>query len=188
MSDFVKKLIDLLEPTIVDLDDKINLLSQQRKNLDELTLLLEKVGDNVIKIGQYENQDLILNNLSLINSNENEYKACCYLLSSEDEKVRSLPQYMESFNYIARFISALEKRRDELRLEVSELDVVCNNKTANKKYLEIFKEENPVIYNADEFKDFLERQALSNSDKIDLLLYTIKNSVDRYKEERVKGR
>ena len=188
MNEFVNKLVGLLEPTILDLNDKLNELSNKSEYLKEVSEMLEKVDGDVKKVGSYENQDLILNNLNNINTNETEYKACCYLLNSNDEGVRSLPQYIESSNYIERLINFFKKRKEELELEISELDIICNNKKVNKKYLEIFKEEE-VIYDTSEFKEFLSMQELNDNDKIHILEYVIKNNVDGYlKEERVKGR
>ena len=185
MNDFINKLIVSLEPTILDLDEKLNLLEEEKKNLNELTSLLAEVGNDVEKVGKYPNQELIISRLDLIKSNEKEYKACCYLLNSEDKSVRSLPQYTEASNYIERFINVLRKREEELKLELSDLETVCNSKRLNKKYLEVFKNDNPIIYDPEEFENFIKNQELSNDEKVDILLYTITNSVNGYKKGRV---
>lgn len=189
MNGFVNKLIDLLEPTINDLDDNLKELSEKQNSLNEINKMLDEVGDDVGKVGTYENQDLILNHLSNLNTNEKEYRACCYLLNSKDKNVCMLPQYIESSNYISRLINYFKKKYEELALDVADLKVVCDTKKINKKYLEIFKEENPVISDTVEFRNFLDNQELSSEDKINLLIYTIKSNINSYlKEERVKGR
>lgn len=189
MSESVGKLIELLKPTIIDLDDKLRELSTNKDILEEIGEMLKEVGNDPRKIGDYKNQDLIIDNLKCINTNEKEYKACCYLLSSNDKNIQLLPQYIESSNYIERLINYFRKKYEELALYASELEVECDEKRMNKKYYEIFGNDNSFVDDTEEFTKFLEDKELTNNDKIDLLVYTIKNNVTNYiKEERVKGR
>ena len=189
MNAYASKLIDLLNPTIIDLEDKLNELSTKKESLDEIGEMLSKVGDDVIKVGDYENQELIIRHLPNINTNEKEYRASCYLLKSVDKNIQSLPQYIESSNYIERLINYFKKQYDDLKDDVSELENICSEKKLNKKYLEIFSEEKPLVLDTLEFSDFLEKQKLTDEDKINLLIYTIQCNVDGYiKEKGVKGR
>ncbi len=183
MNDYLNNLINLLKPTVCDLDDMLNLLELEKSNLDNVTKLLKWVNDDVSKMGSYEDQNLIITNLKNVNSNETEYKACCYLVNSDDKNICLLPQYLESSNYIERLINYFKKWREDLLLKVAELEITCSDKKMNKKYLEIFEKENPVITDVDEFSEFLEKQELSDDNKISLLVYTIKNNVSFYLEK-----
>lgn len=180
MSDIVNKLVDLLKPTINDLDTKKEELAIKNKTLSEVNEMLDEVNDDVTKVSKYKNQELIVSNLDDIKSTEREYKSCCYLLDSVDEKIKTLPQYIEASNYIERLINYFKKLKEKLSLEVSELQVVCEEKELNKKYYEILSKDNPVVNDASEFRNLLDRQELSDSDKIDLLVFVLKNNVNSY--------
>ena len=180
MSDIVNKIVDLLKPTINDLDAKKKELSIKKQTLSEVNEMLDEVKDDVTKVSKYKNQELIVSNLDDIKSTEKEYRACCYLLSNEEKEIRSLPQYLEATNYIERLINYFKKLKEELTLEVSELQVVCDDKEINKKYYEILSSNNPIISDANEFRNLLDRQELSDDEKIDLLVYVLKNNVNSY--------
>lgn len=189
MGEFINNLISILEPSVLDLDDKIKELNVKQETLCEINKMLDFVGDDIGRVGKYDNQKLILDYLSDVNSNEIEYKASCYLLSSEDDKVKLLPQYLDASNYIEKIVNLFKKRQEELTSDVSALEITCNNKKIDKKYLDIFRKENPLIEDVEEFSDFLTKKELINKDKIDLIVYTINNNVKNYlQEERVKGR
>ena len=167
MNDIVSKLVGLLEPTISDLDTKKEELTTKSKTLDEVNEMLDMVKDDVTKVSKYKNQELIISNLDDIKSTEKEYKACTYLLDSEEKEIKFLPQYLEASNYIERLINYFKKLEEELTLEVSELKVVCNDKEMNKKYYEILSKDNPIIEDAKEFRELLDKQQLFDSEKID---------------------
>lgn len=182
MIDFVNKFIALLEPSIVDLDEKKEELSSKSETLNEVIKMLDMVDDNVKNVSKYENQDFILSKLSDINTTEREYRACCYLLNCEEKEVCSLPQYIESVNYMERLINYFKRAREKLALDVSELKVVYEDASLSKKYYEIFSSDNPYVANTKEFRELLDRQVLKDEEKINLLVYTIKNNVNNYLE------
>ncbi len=184
MGEFINNLISLLEPTVVDLGDKNKELQDKKKLLSEIDEMLMFVDDDIKKVASFKNQQLIVDNLSGIDSNITEYKACCYLLNSDDKNVQLLPQYIESSNYIANLLDYFKKWQEELKNDVTSLEVVCDEKTINKKYLDVFKKENPVVYDVDEFSNFIEKQELSNKDKIDILVYIINSNLNDYLGKR----
>lgn len=180
MNEIVNKLISLLKPTIKDLDEVKKDLSCKTKTLNDVIDMLDKINNDVTKVPKYANQELILSNLNNINTTEREYNACCYLLNSEKKDIKSLPQYIEASNYIERLINYFKKMEEELALSVSELEVVCNEKSLNKKYYEIFNSECPVVDNTEEFRELIDKQELTNSEKINLLIYTINSNLNSY--------
>ena len=183
MNDIVSKLISLLEPIINDLDDIKYELSAKRKTLDEVNEMIDEVKDDLTKVSKYRNQKLIIDNLGDIKSNEREYKACCYLMDSVENNIKFLPQYIEASNYMERLINYFKNLKERLSFKVSELQTVCMDKEMNKKYYEILSSENPVVNDANEFRNILDKQNLSDDEKISLLVYILKNNVSNYKKK-----
>ena len=187
MNDFVERLISLLEPTIVDLDSKLDELSNNKNLLEKINAFLNFVDTDIKKIGLYENQQLIINDLTNLGSNENEYKASCYLLNSENDNVKNLPQYHKAYEFIEKIINYFKLRQDEISIKVNDLEKECHEKEVNKKYLKILESANPFIDDVEEFALFIKDKQVIDEDKIKIMNYIIQNNVKEYKE-RVKGR
>lgn len=184
MDNSVKKLVDLLEPLIVDLDDQKRYLGEQKDELENVSRMLAYTKDNFDMVSIYADQDLILNCLPKINSDKEEYKASCYLLSSESEEVKKLPQYAEAYNLISDIIEYFKLYKAELVVEVGGLEKTCKEKELAKKYHGILADTvNPFVSDVKEFNDFIERQDLSNEDKIDILMYVLKSNMKEYTEK-----
>lgn len=184
MNEYVKKLTDSLEPLIVDLDDKQMELNQKKEKLESVSRFLAYVNGDVNLVGIYADQELILENLDKLNSNKDEYKASCYLLESSDESVQMLPQYREANLYILELINYFKRNKSELTLEIQELERVCHEKELNKKYYELFIDENPLVSDVKEFEEFLDSHSITDDEKINLLVYTIKSNVLNYQEQK----
>ena len=180
MNEFVKKLTGSLEPLISDLDEKLIELKTKKEKLESISRFLAYVDGDVNLVGVYADQDLIIDNLEKINSNKEEYKASCYLLSSEDANVKSLPQYKDASLYILGLINHFKMSKSQLVTEIQELEQVCYEKELDKKYYEIFNENVPFVENVEEFRNFLDRHTMSVEEKIDLLIYTINSNVANY--------
>ncbi len=187
MNEFVERLIEKLRPTIVDLDDKIRELTVWQKEKKRIEEFLNYLENDISKIKDYSDQELILSNLLRIESNENEYNASCYLLTSGNENVKLLPQYQIAYQYILKIVHFFTKRNEELLIKTDDLTKICEDKKMNKKYFDIFDSVDPFVHDVDEFADFLRKQDLDNDTKRQILIYTIKKNVDKYKKE-VKGR
>lgn len=183
MNEYVKRLTDSLEPLIVDLDDKSMELRLKKEKLESVSRFLAYVNGDVNLVGVYADQDLILEHLDKIDSNKEEYKASCYLLRSEDESVKMLPQYREANLYVLGLINYFKMNKGELTTEIQELESVCREKELNKKYYELFSEEKPFVNDVVEFEEFLDKHVISDEEKINLLVYVIKNNVLNYQEQ-----
>ena len=183
MSDSVERLLKLLEPLIVDLDDKIRELESKKEKLEKVSRFVAYINDDVHRVGVYADQDFILGNLEIINSNREEYKAYCYLLKSDDENIKKLPQYEKATQYITNMINCFKTMKVSLTEEVRNLESDCKRKSVEKKYYDLFSKERFYVSEIDEYKEFLDEHEISVDDKIQLLLLTIKKNVEKYQEE-----
>ena len=185
MNDDVRRIEEELEPLIFDLDDKLMELRMKKENLERVSRMLAYVNGDVNMVGIYADQDLIMDNLDKISSNKDEYKASCYLLSSEDDSIRSLPQYRDANLYILSLINYFKMYKSELNSEIQELEEICRNKEMDKKYYELLKEDNPFILDIKEYIEFVNKHTMNDNEKINLLKYAIKSNVANYQEQKI---
>ena len=181
MNEYVKRLMEKLEPLIVDLDDKLIQLRGEKEKLERVSRFLAYVNGDVNLVGIYADQNLILENLDKINSTKNEYKASCYLLKNEDNGIKMLPQYKQANDFMLGLINYFKMNKIELSNIIQELDNICKEKSLDKKYFEIFSKENPMVNEIDEFEQFLDKHALTSDEKINLLIYVVNSNVLNYK-------
>ncbi len=182
MNDFVKKLLDNLEPTIIDLDDFLKNLDINRGKLKDCSDFLDFVHDDIKMVGSYADQNLVLESLEKLGSTDAKYRANCYLLNGNSESVQLLPQYQEAVEYLETIIGYFKNEKECLLNKVSELENICEEKLLNRKYFEVFQSERPYVLDTEEFSNFIDKQSLEKEDKIALLKYTIKNNVEMYKK------
>lgn len=184
MNEEVKKLTASLEPLIADLDEKLTILNDKKNKYTSITNFINYVHDDVNLVGIYADQNLILENLSNINSSEKEYNASCYLLKSEDASVKALPQYEMSYSYINNLIDYFKKCQKELNEEIIELEKEVLEKQLDKKYYEIFSTENPFVSDIQEFTGFLEKRSVDAEQRIKMLIYTINSNMLGYEGKK----
>ena len=180
MDNSVNKLIGILEPLIADLEERKDHLNERKEELENVSRLLAYTKDNIDMVGVYADQDLILNHLYKINTDKDEYKASCYLLKSENENIKNLPQYKEAYNLISDLIEFFKLYKAELIVETQDLEKNCQTKEIEKKYCDILKEKTPFIDDVHEFRGVLDNHSLSNDEKINILIYAIKNNAIKY--------
>ena len=182
MYDYVKMLTTSLEPLIVDLDERLEELKDKKEKMESVSRFLAYTNGDVNLVGVYADQNLILENLENINSNKEEYKASCYLLRSNDENVKALPQYQAANMYIVGLINYFKVEKTTLASEINELERVCEDKTLEKKYYEIFNNSCPFIENVEEFIAFLDKHTISEDEKVQLLIYAINSNMENYQK------
>ena len=184
MDNSVKKLITMLEPLVFDLEDQKNLLENRKNELENVSRFVAYTKDDVDKVSVYADQNMIINNLSKIYCDKDTYKASCYLLQSEDESVKSLPQYKKAHELVGDIVELFKLYKSELVVETQDIKKICEKKEIEKKYYEIFKNKDPFVEEVFEFKEMLDSHNVSTDDKIALLLYTIKSNLKRYEESK----
>lgn len=183
MDNSIRKLINLLEPLIYDLDNEKKNLEDRKKELENISRLLAYTKDNLDMVGIYADQDLIIDNLYRVNSNKDDYRASCYLLNSENENIKQLPQYEKAYNLISDIIECFKLYKAELIVEIQDLEKTYRQKELEKKYYNIFSSSNFYIDDVAEFNSFIDEHELSEEDKINILLYALKNNYTKYVKE-----
>ena len=180
MSDGIRKLVTILEPLIEDLEYQKNLLSERKDELESVSRLVAYTKDNIEMVGIYADQDLIINNLYKMGCNVEDYKASCYLLKSEDDAVKSLPQYIKAHELINDIVEYFKFLKAELIVTIQELSEICERKELEKKYYDILSRPTPFVEDVNEFVKFMDDHKLDNEDKIDILYSTIHNNIVNY--------
>ena len=183
MDNSVRKLIDLLEPLILDLESEKKNLETSKEVLENVSRFLAYTKDNLDMVGIYADQDLIIDNLYRVNSNKDDYRASCYLLNTENESIKKLPQYEEAYNLISDIIECFKLYKAELTVEIQELEKIYQKKETEKKYYNIFSNNNLFVEDVSEFNSFLDEHELSSEDKINILIYTLNNNYSKYTEK-----
>ena len=183
MIECVNRLVVRLGNGFTNLDEKENEYNIERKKLSDYQKLLEFINFDAKKLNKYDDQTLIHDAVSAINSSLKDYDASCYLLDSDDEKVALLPQYRNAKSYLETIINYLKMMRDKLNNMVLELENDCLNMNLSKKYFEILSDDNPFVDDIDEFVKLLERENINIKDKNKILSYIVKSNVNNYKKK-----
>ena len=176
----VRDLVSMLEPLVENLEDNKKMLEVQKKELESVSRFIAYTKDNIEMVGIYADQDLIVNSLDGLNIDKDDYKACCYLLKSENSNIKSLPQYVQAHNLISDIIEYFKLHKAELVIEIQELSNTCERQENEKKYYDILSCPNPLIENIKEFVEFLKEHKLSEEKIINILYSTIHDNVVNY--------
>lgn len=176
----VKRLLAMLEPLVLDLDDCKMLLSKRKEELENVSRFLAYTKDNYEMVGIYADQDLIINSFSELGFSNEEYKASCYLLKSEDENVKNLPQYEEAQKLIGSIIEYFVQHKAQLQKDIDDLSIEYQRKKIEKKYYDILSSEKPFVENVDEFKNFIDTHRIKDEDKIEIINYVLINNISNY--------
>ncbi len=183
MSDYIRRLLVLLESLIYNLDEKIRELDYKKEILEKVSRFVAYTNGDVHLVGIYADQEVIIDNLENIGSNKDEYKACCYLLKNDDGNIRGLPQYEQATAYINNLINYFKKSKADLMNEIQNLEIECKRKKIEKKYYDMLSNNNLYVTDIEEFEKFLDEHEISKDDKIQLILFAIKRNIEKYQEE-----
>ncbi len=178
--DSVRNLVSILEPLIADLEENKKILSESKEELEKVSRLIAYTKDNIQSVGVYADQELITSNLDKIYISIDDYKACCYLLKSENDQVKMLPQYVQARNLISDIIEFFKLHKAELIVETNELSGICEKKEKEKRYYDVLSCPNPLIENSKEFVEFMKEHGLSDEEIIKILYSTIYDNVVNY--------
>ena len=176
----VKNLVTILEPLVEDLDENEKMLSDKKKEFESVSRLIAYTKDNVEMVGIYADQDIIINSLDKINYSVDDYKASCYLLGSQNESVKSLPQYQEAYDSISCIIEYFKSYKVQLALEIQDLEITCKTKQLEKKYYDILSCPNPLIEDVQEFVTFMKKHDIKHEEIVEILYSTIHDNMINY--------
>lgn len=176
----IKKLVNILEPRVWDLDDQKKYLEKEKDELESVSRFIAYTKDNTEMVSIYADQELITSNLDKIYCSIDEYKASCYLLKSEDETIKKLPQYTKAKDLINDIVEYFKFHKSELLVETQDLKKKCEQKEIEKKYYDILSSANPFIENIKEFRELIDQYDLKDEDKINILITILKNNILNY--------
>ncbi len=176
----IRKFVTVLEPLVLDLEERKKELSLEKEKLENVSRFLAYTKDNYEIVGIYADQELITSYLDKIGYSIEEYKASCYLLKSEDESVKKLPQYDDACGLIGNIINYFSEYKIELTSKIQELNDICARKELEKKYYDILTNNKPYVKDIDEFKDIINGYDLTNDDKINIVVSVIKSNIENY--------
>ncbi len=179
-NDSVKNLVTILKPLIEDLEEKKEILSSKKAEQEKVSRLLAYVKDNVEMVGIYADQDIITESLDKLKISVEDYKASCYLLKTDNESVKLLPQYEKACDLIYSIIDYFKLHKSELILEVTELEKECDKKELDKKYYDILSCPNPLIENTNEYIEIMKNHGLNEEEIINALYMQIHYNITNY--------
>lgn len=180
MSEIVKKMLELMEPTVNNIDEKNEELIVKQGYLETIEKLVNAIGDDDMKIFDYENQDLVESLLVNIGSNVSEYKANEYILKSSISEVVHLPQYDIAKRYLESFDHYIKKLFKECSEEYQRLcDEYQNLELVNKYYL-MFRDNEVFVNDMDELQKLFDNFDLKLSEKNRILVYILKENNKTY--------
>ena len=166
--------LDSIKPNLEGIDEikeRLDNSMDEYKNLDELVFF---IGDDSKKIIDFPNQDLINNYLSLISKDEKEYQAIKYLVSTNDKKMRFLPQYVDSVVNLESLAIGIRSIKNNLSREIDDLSSTYYEKWLNKKYYDIFSSNNIYLSDPSEFSIYLKKLEIPDDLKVNILGEAVK--------------
>jgi len=181
MCEFLKRLLACLETLIVDLDSQREELDRVKEELNNIKDFLAYISNDVKKIGEYVNQNLVHQNLININSEVSEYEAMVYLIDTDNPNIQKLPQYQNALQYMEKVLRYFETLDSKLTDMYKELNDKCHYKSLAKKYHNLFQNEDVYIDDYNEFVNFFLTLEIDNLDKQKVLSYVIKKNVCYYR-------
>ncbi len=179
--DSVKSLVAILEPLVEDLEENKNILAERKKELEAVSRLIAYTKDKIEMVGIYADQDLIISNLDKVRYSIDDYKASCFLLKSDNDSVKKLPQYENAYNLVSDIVEYFKLHKAELMVEIQELTTSCEKQEIEKKYYDILSCPNPLIDDGEEFVDFMKNHGLKENNIVNILYQTIHDNIVNYR-------
>ena len=183
MDDYVKRLVKALEELISNLDEKLQELDQKKELFEKVSRFVAYIDGDVHLVGRYPDQELVDDYLEKMNYQQEDYKACCYLLKNDNDNVKNLPQYNMAVGYVMDIIEFYKKLKVDLIENIQILGEECQKKKIEKKYYDMFYQDKLFVSDISEYEQFLDEHTPNIRDKVNLLLFAIKKNVEKYQEE-----
>lgn len=180
MSEIVKKMLELMEPAVSNIDEKNEELIVKQGYLENIEKLVNSISDDAMKIFDYENQDLLESLLTNINSNVSEYRANEYILKSNISEVVHLPQYDIAKKYLESFDHYIKRLYKECSEEYQRLCEEYQNLELINKYYLMFCDNEVFVNDIDELQKLFDNFDLKLSEKNRLLIYILKENNKTY--------
>ena len=180
MCDIVNKFIDLMKPYVLNIEVDYHKLKEKENTLNSLDSILKAIDDNSFKIFDIEYNELD-EFLKSFNSNKQVFEANKYIIQTEIEEVKALPQYQSAKKYIDDF-------NDYLINEFSKLENECHELSDNyeeKKLInnDMFANDKIFVDNEVELKKIFEILDMTIELKNDILICILKENNKSYNND-----
>lgn len=177
----LKKLLFLMKPVINNIDVVKKDLDSKSAIYNHFCEFMAFVGDDVYKVGQYKDQDFVIEYLSRINSDPDEYNGAKYLLSCSDTSVQYLPQYDVAKEYFNKIILYYNVIKEASSFRVYELKNIYDQKSLTKKYYDLLSSDNYLIDDIDEFISVVGEFNFTRTEIRNIYASVIKSNVKYYR-------
>lgn len=181
MSDIVIKYIELMKPYINDLAKREEELANKEELLNLLCRFFDYTNNDYLKILSFDNEDFIKEFINNNNYDYDKYKAYKYILESDIETLKYMPQYVEANNYLESIYNDLLKNKEMISNQYNELDNSYHKCSLINKYYNMFINKEFVINDLDEIKELFSYFDLSLEEKNEIL----KNILLIYKDQYI---
>lgn len=180
MCDIAKKILNLMEPYVCNIDEEYQVLKQKGAYLEELGDLIYKTNELPLGILNINLSELFLDLLQKNHSNKDEYQANKYILQTEIKEVMSLPQYEEAKKYLDNLYNYIVKNYHESKEDYQRLSKKYQKNVIINKYYHMFLDENVFVKDNDEFLKVVDSFNLELKEINDLLVYVLNENSKMY--------
>lgn len=181
MNDSLSKLLNYIEPKILDIQDKREEMLSLKNNYNILKDLIESGEKSYYDVINFYDQDFILKCLdNLGNNSKDMFLSSKYLLKNKDENLLELPQYKSAIIYMEKLFTYFNDLYLKIKLKYDSLEEEIKKLELLNKYYLLFKKNNFLILDIEEFLMFLQFVDISLEDKYKILILIAKFDVKEF--------
>lgn len=175
MCEMIDKLLSVMKPFVENIENDLSNLNEKKDYLNDLDDIITNVDNDVLNILNISDNKIELY-LDNIESNKNEYLANKYILKSDLDEIKQMPQYIDAKKYLDKFYKSLLNNHEELEKEYEILKQEYENKELINKYYLMFSSRNIFIDDVDEVKSVFDILDISLEDRIETLIIILKKN------------
>lgn len=175
MCEMIDKLLSIMKPFVENIENDLISLNEKKDYLNEMNDIITNVDNDVLNILNISDNKIELY-LDNIESNKNEYLANKYILKSDLDEIKQMPQYIDAKKYLDKFYKSLLNNHEELEKEYEILKQEYENKELINKYYLMFSSGNIFIDDVDEVKSVFDILDISLEDRIETLIIILKKN------------
>ena len=181
MNDSLSKLLNYIEPKILDIQDKREEMLSLKNNYNILKDLIESGEKSYYDVINFYDQDFILKCLNNLGNNSKDmFLSSKYLLKNKDENLLELPQYKSAIIYMEKLFTYFNDLYLKIKLKYDSLEEEIKKLELLNKYYLLFKKNNFLILDIEEFLMFLQFVDISLEDKYKILILIAKFDVKEF--------
>lgn len=175
MCEIIDKLLSIMKPFVENIENDLSNLNEKKDYLIEMNDIITNVDNDVFNLLDIDDDKIELY-LDNIESNKNEYLANKYILKSDLDEIKQMPQYIDAKKYLDKFYKSLLNNHEELEKKYEILKQEYENKELINKYYFMFNSENIFVDDVDEVKSVFDILDISLEDRIETLIIILKKN------------